>query len=421
MITRRVKIQLLIFLVLTLLGTTYVGAKYARLDRALFDTQYEVTAHFVESGGIFAGAEVSYRGVKIGQVRALTLTDDGVDVVMAIENDAPEIPAATMAMVGNRSAVGEQYVELQPLESVGPFLEDGSEIPLERTGVPISSTKWLLGTDKLVNSVDRDNLRTVITELGEGFEATGDDLGQIIDASNAFIESADESFDVTTALLRDGNLVLKSQLATASAIRSFARDLSLVSETLAASDADLRRVIANGSATATQLRLFLEENQVDLGQLINNLVTTGEIVVKHLDGVKMILTVYPYVVGNAWVVVDDTEDGHMNAHFGLLLTQEPANCRQGYEATDRRFAQNTENRPMNEQVGCTEPQSMSNARGSQWAPRAPIATYNSSTGTLTYTDRVDEEPYHLAGPSVAGPDAWTWLLVGPLFRAGAAS
>ena len=75
MITRRTKLQLMIFVLITLVGVSYVGARYARLDRLLFDDAYTVVAHFPESGGIFAGAEVTYRGVKIGQVETLELTD----------------------------------------------------------------------------------------------------------------------------------------------------------------------------------------------------------------------------------------------------------------------------------------------------------------------------------------------------------
>jgi ABC-type transporter Mla subunit MlaD len=56
----------------------------------------------------------------------------------------------------------------------------------------------------------------------------------------------------------------------------------------------LRALIDNGSATATELRTFLEQNKVDLGGLINNLVTTGEVVVKHLPGIRQILVLYPY-------------------------------------------------------------------------------------------------------------------------------
>ncbi len=42
---------------------TFVGARYARLDRFFYDDTYTVVAHFPDSGGAFAGAEVSYRGV----------------------------------------------------------------------------------------------------------------------------------------------------------------------------------------------------------------------------------------------------------------------------------------------------------------------------------------------------------------------
>ena len=105
MITRRTKVQLLVFVVITLLGVSFVGARYAKLDQLFYDSTYTVTAHFEDSGGIFAG-EVTYRGVKIGKVERLRLTDQGVDVDLSIDKDFDTIPAATLAVVGNKSAVG---------------------------------------------------------------------------------------------------------------------------------------------------------------------------------------------------------------------------------------------------------------------------------------------------------------------------
>ena len=69
MITSRTKKQLLVFVVITLVGVSFVGARYAKLDRLFYDTTYPVTAHFSQSGGIFTGAEVTYRGVGVGRVR----------------------------------------------------------------------------------------------------------------------------------------------------------------------------------------------------------------------------------------------------------------------------------------------------------------------------------------------------------------
>ncbi len=67
MITQRTMVQLLVFVLITMVGVAYVGARYARLDRLIFDDSYRVVAHFEESGGIFEGAEVTYRGVPIGK------------------------------------------------------------------------------------------------------------------------------------------------------------------------------------------------------------------------------------------------------------------------------------------------------------------------------------------------------------------
>ena len=102
-------------MLITLLGVSFVGARYARLDRLVFDKTYAVIAHFAESGGIFTGAEVDLprRHGRPGRA-SMKLTDQGVDVVLDIDKGHDDIPADTKAVVGNRSAVGEQYVDLQP-------------------------------------------------------------------------------------------------------------------------------------------------------------------------------------------------------------------------------------------------------------------------------------------------------------------
>jgi len=57
-IRRGVKVQLLVFLVITVLGIGYVGARYVGLGSAITGSGYVVTADFAEAGGIFKGAEV---------------------------------------------------------------------------------------------------------------------------------------------------------------------------------------------------------------------------------------------------------------------------------------------------------------------------------------------------------------------------
>lgn len=427
MITQRTKIQLIVFLVLTLLGVSFVGARYARLDRMVLDTSYEVVAHYDDSGGIFTGAEVTYRGVQIGRVSKMELTDEGVDVFLAIENDFDDIPADTRALVGNRSAVGEQFVELQPQSDGEPFLEGGSEIDTSMTEVPITTTEWLSNTQDLVNSVPKKDLDTVITEFGAAFEGGGDDLSRLIDSSSSFIDAANENFELTTTLVNESRIVLGTQLDKASAIRSFMRDLRLFSDTMADADGSLRKVIDDGSVTASTLRAFLEENEADLGKLFSDLATIGEIQVKHLAGTRMILILYPYVVAGGYAVASPDANGQVDAHFGLILTEEPVVCERGYNARIRDPQTERGNAPMDEDARCAEPMPIT-PRGAHHAPgRAPmlaaqpgvdapvVGSFDRESGEFSWK-KPEARVGYTGGASQYGDHSWKWLLMQPVMR-----
>ncbi len=174
-----------------------------------------------------------------------------------------------------------------------------------------------------------------------------------------------------------------------------------------------------------QLRGLIEDNRVELGSLINNLVTTGEVVVRHLDGIEQLLVIYPYVVEGGFTVVSKSPDtGLYDAHFGMIITDK-AVCRAGYQGSDRRPPQDGSNRPMNENARCTEPPAVSNARGAQnvyprpaasYDPSSVVASFDPDTGELTWGER---PPAELASPgSVAPPtlgkESWKWLFLQPL-------
>src|SRR3954449_9285466 len=160
MITSRTKKQLIAFAIITVLGVAFVGGRYAKLDRLFYDSAYAVDAHFAQSGGIFTGAEVTYRGVTVGKVSKMKLTDNGVDVILSINKSEDTIPAKTLALVGNKSAVGEQYVELQPQTDNGPYLKDGSQIATPQTQTPVSTTTPPTTRTGLLAPVRRAALRT---------------------------------------------------------------------------------------------------------------------------------------------------------------------------------------------------------------------------------------------------------------------
>ncbi|WP_300682235.1 MlaD family protein [Nocardioides sp.] len=381
MITQRTRIQLVVFALITLLGVSFAGAKYARLDRLVHDPAYTVVAHFASSGGIYEGAEVDWRGVKVGTVSKLVLTDDGVDVHLDVDKKWRSIPSDTIAAVANRSAVGEQYVDLQPATNSGPYLRQGSQIAVAKTRTPLPTETLLGDAAKTVGSVNQQSLATTIHELGTAFAGTAGDLQTILDSTTSFLKTADANFDTTTALIKDANTVLSGQVATGSALTSFAKNLSLFSGVLAGSDKDLRTLITNGAAGASLLKQFLDDNNVDLTQLLSESVTIGDVIYQKLPGLKAILVIYPYVVEGGFTVVSkDNVSGQWDAHFGLVLTPDKL-CTNGYN-TKKRAPQDGSNRALNTSARCADPATKSNPRGAQNLNRAAPATGDVDTSSV---------------------------------------
>ncbi|MFM9371446.1 MCE family protein [Streptomyces sp. Da 82-17] len=426
MLTRMVKVQLLAFATVTAVGCSYVGATYTGIGDALFDDRYSVRADFAESGGIFEGAEVTYRGVPVGRVGELRLGGtDGVSVELDIEDEA-RIPADTLAVVGNRSAVGEQYVDLQPRSEGGPVLRDGSAIAREDTRVPLATTDLVLSLDRLVNSVGKRDLKVTVDELGKAFAGTGPHLGRLVDDGNDLVESASAALPETVALIEDSRTVLKTQSDQGSAIKSFSGDLAALTDELKARDGDLRRLIGNGAPAAHELDALLKANRTQLPVLIGNLISGGQVTVARLPGVEQALVTFPLTVAGSYTVVP----GDGTTHFGLVAGKDdPAPCRSGY-GTQRRDPADTSERPADTGARCTEPRgSGTSVRGAQNAPggssrtaggggadrAAHVSPYDPDTGAFTGPDGRPVEIGSTGGEQNAfGKDSWQWLLVGPM-------
>ena len=418
MIGRTTKIQIAVFVLISLLGVSYVSARYVGLTDKLTGSTFLVGADFQESGGIFPNAEVTYRGITVGRVDRLELRRNGVRVYLRLDKGT-DVPSDTRAVVANRSAVGEQYVDLQPKRSGAPYLAAGGVIPQRDTETPLPVQTLLVNLDRLVNSVPRDDLVTVIDELGAAFNGTGPDLQRLIDKGNALTEAATTALPETVRLIDDGQTVLDTQRVSGPAIKSFASDLALLSATLRDRDADLRAVFDNGIVASQQLERLLRENRPAIAQLLGNLLSGGQVTVARLDGVEQILVTYPAAVAGGYTVVP----GDGTAHFGLVDQTEPKSCK--YD-NPQRSPNDTSNTPANTRnARCTDPPPGSQVRGSANAPgpssgsadQVPsyLGGYDAATGSVLGTDGRPLLMGSRGGQQgLLGKDSWQWLLLGPL-------
>lgn len=376
MITRTTWLQLLGFALVALIGVTFVGFRYAGFADLFGSSTYPVRMEMTDSGGIFTGADVTYRGVSVGSVGPLRLTAQGVDITLDIRKSAPPVPTDVDAQIRNLSAIGEQFVDLIPARDAGPFLEANSVIPTARVQTPVPIQELIRSVDSLAASVPQDSLRTVVDELGLAFDGTAQPLQKIIDTTDAFTADAVVALPQTLQLIRDGRTVLTTQNDVSGSFKNISRDLKLVAEQLAKSDPDIRRLFETGPAAGYELSKLLRDSGDDLGRLIANLLTISRIQENRQPGLRQLLVVYPALAAAIPTLTPEYDDNipdNGTAHLGLVLTQEgnPPPCKLGYEDTVHRPGTDVTNVKVNKRAFCAEPPgSPTDVRGAQNIPGA---------------------------------------------------
>ena len=114
-LTRRILIQMAIFIAVAATALAIMVFGYMRLPEMVGIGQYRVTVELPETGGLYPRANVTYRGAQVGLVDSVELTDSGAGVAAVLKLTSNiKIPADVEAKCTASSAVGEQYVQLIP-------------------------------------------------------------------------------------------------------------------------------------------------------------------------------------------------------------------------------------------------------------------------------------------------------------------
>ncbi|GLZ05755.1 hypothetical protein Acsp03_32210 [Actinomadura sp. NBRC 104412] len=371
MITLGTRLRTLAFLVISVTVIAFIGSRYADLGRYIGLRGYYVAKlELAETGGLFPGSNITYRGVSVGRVGDLHLTDDGVVADLKINDSAPPIPSNLRAVVANLSAVGEQYVDLRPSHNRGPYLRDGTVIPRSVTTTPAPVTDLLKSAKDFTGSVPLESLRIVVDEFYRAFNGQGPYLQALMDAQNIFIRAADANIRPTSTLIHDGELALRTQNQEAAALKAFADGSRLLAQQLRTSDADLRRLIAVSPQASSEIAGLLRDLDPSFAVVIANLLTVSDLTVTRVNGLEELMVRLPQVTAIGSTVVNDGK-----IRFGLVTTFfDPLPCTQGYGGTTYRNGLNTSaGPPLNTGARCTMPASSGvNVRGAANAPRGGV-------------------------------------------------
>ncbi len=330
-LTKWIKIQLTIFTTVAVVAGSIMALGYIRIPAMLGIGRYTVTMELAQGGGLYESANVTYRGTEVGRVTAVRLTETGVQAELSLRSDVP-IPSDLVAEVHSVSAIGEQYVALLPRSADAPALRDADVIALADTSVPAEIGGLLDATDRGLQAIPRDSLRTVIDESYTAVGGLGPELSRLVDGTTSLAVDARENLGPIIDLIEKSGPLMDSQAETADSIHTWAAQLAGVTRQVADHDTAVAGIIRDGAAAADQARDLMDRLAPSLPVLMSNLAGIGNLALTYHPGVEQLLVLLPMgvqVMQAGTVANQDTKHPGLILSFNLNLNLPPP-CTTGY-------------------------------------------------------------------------------------------
>jgi len=335
MLTRRIKIQIAVFAVIANGAIAAVFFGYLQVQSTFFGIgRYTVAVQLPQAGGLYPGGNVTYRGVTVGRVQDVRLTNTGAEAVLQMNSNV-DIPATDLAAeVHSVSAVGEQYVALMPHSRTGPKLKNGDVIPVNHSSVPPDINSLVAATNRGLQAIPHDNLKTVVDESYVAFGGLGPELSRLLKGTTSLAIDARNNLDALTSLIDESKPLLDSQIDSSDAVQAWASNLADITKQLQTNDSAVQGVLTKGAPAAGETRQLFDRLQPTLPIVLANLVSVGKVGVAYRADLEQLLVILPAATagGLATILPDrkiKSSYPGLNLSFNLNLNLPPA-CTTGY-------------------------------------------------------------------------------------------
>ncbi|HWU20538.1 MAG TPA: MlaD family protein [Nocardioides sp.] len=361
-VRRRAHLAQVLILAVLIAGTVYVADTV--VGGSLFHHPYHLTVELDQAAGLHKGSVVTYRGQRIGEVTDVRLSGrtTGARVVADLSVDkGVEVPRNSTLKVLDLSAVGEQYLDVQPASASGPWYADGDTVPLARTTTPVSVPQVLVDAQGLMRHLDVGDVRTIARETQRVFGGSDVDLRALsIDLESAFAMLR-RLEPTLTHVVRTAAIPLTTGFVLSPALRRISSDLDRVTAALRAATPAIRRTVVNATDLLPRLSRWWRGNRVTLISLLDRALPVSVMSARHLRGLDTWLDWAPL---QAVAMAGSTRGGSGRV---LLVPRILKNC--VYSPMRQRDLYDLSRRAPLLDERCTNPPTGTQARGSANVPR----------------------------------------------------
>ncbi|MGZ4549629.1 MAG: MCE family protein [Blastococcus sp.] len=265
--------------------------------------QYQVTAYFTQTVGVYPGSDVRILGIKVGDITDVTPLGNRVRVRMLID-DQYAVPADADAVVLAPSLVSDRYVQFSPVYDGGAKMKDGATVPMQRTATPVELDQVYGALDTLSsalgpNGANKNGALSDLVDVGaKNLDGNGEALNHTLKGFSQAVQTLSKHRDDLFSSL-DNLQVFTTALASIDAqVGQFNTNLAAVAEQLAGERKDLASAIALLSKALGDVSTFVRDNNTLLTTNVNRLADVTLALVQQREALGQVLDVAPAALGN---------------------------------------------------------------------------------------------------------------------------
>ncbi|MFC6288089.1 MCE family protein [Nocardioides sp. GCM10027113] len=239
-------------------------------------------AAFSEAGGLKANDEVRIAGVRVGKVEAVELEGDHVRVTFRVEEDA-DFGTQTAAAIKVKTLLGAMFLSLEPAGS--GQLEEGAEIPVERTSSPYDVVEAFSGLAETSEQIDTDQLAKSLTTLADLTRNTPEEFREALDGVSrlsANVAARDEQINQLLGNLERVSTVLDERDQD---IIALMEDADVLFQALVQRRDAVHRLLVSTTRLSKELTTLVRESRADLKPALTHLENVVRVLNKNEDNI----------------------------------------------------------------------------------------------------------------------------------------
>lgn len=290
-------------LIALILGFTGCSAPVVGSDKM------KITALMTDSAGLFVGNDVGILGVPVGTVTDITPDGPNVRVTLEIDGDQA-VPADAGAVVVARSVATDRYVELTPVYSAGPKMQDGAVIDASKTRTPVDFDDVLGALNTFATGIagskeTQDAIKNILKSGSGALDGKGDDFNRAVTALGGAVDSISSQRGNITSTVKSLDVLTTSIAANQQLAMEFITQVSKASSLLAGERQNFQAALRSLSSAVASVADFANTNRQQLVQALSQSSDLLGSLLTKKDQLTEIVRVMPVTLQNLKAIYAD--------------------------------------------------------------------------------------------------------------------